>query len=419
MPFTTTKSAPVSSGSRIEYLDILRGIAILFIFLINIQYLSGVYYYPDKVADDFSSAKLDRILEVILYVLVNGKFYYIFSILFGIGFAVQFSNIRKSSRNFVPFFTRRMVGLMIFGGLHLVFIWSGDILTLYAIMGLVLIWFRNMNDERLLKLALLMFLLPIFHWLLMYATKTYYYYPLFDFVHERAGELEFTSRESISTGIPRLSHPARIITEDFSQWIKIQVVMPAYRLALIIMKGRIFKVLGLFLVGMWAGRQILQNNLLENKVFLRKVTVWGISIGLPFNILLAIIKFNDFSGNLKNFLDHLFFTLGVTPLAFGFMAGIALIVMNRPKLLKIFAPVGQTALSNYLFQSVISIIIFYGVGLGYYGKFGLSGVLFFALIVFICQIIFSKIWLKYFRFGPLEWLWRQMTYGRWIKNRKR
>lgn len=416
---TTPTNLPVKATDRILYLDILRGIAILFIFLANITYLSGAFFYSETVAASFATAPLDHALEVLDFILVDGKFYSIFSILFGIGFVVQYNKVKKGNRSFVPFFSRRMLGLLLIGGIHLVFLWPGDILTIYALLGLLLIPFRNFENKRLLQWAAVLLLLPIVHWCAMYFTGKFYPYYLFRFVSEHAATLNLVTPETMGTPNPRYDPGAAIATTDFSQWFQMQTRLPAMRLGMVLMEGRLFKVLALFLIGIWAGRQILDQNILENRAFLKKVTIWGFAIGMPFSVMRAVIEFGSFSGDILDFLYFTFYAFGVVPLACGYAAGIALIVISRPYALKWFATVGRTALSNYLFQTVIAMFIFYGIGLGLTGQFGFSVILLIAVLIFMWQVAFSTVWLRYFRFGPIEWIWRQMTYGKWIDIRKK
>jgi uncharacterized protein len=416
---TIKATLPIKATDRILYLDILRGIAILFIFLANITYLSGTTFYSDSYAASFATAKLDHALDVFFFTLIDGKFYSIFSILFGIGFVVQYNNVMKTKRPFVPFFARRMLGLLLLGALHLVFVWPGDILTLYALLGLVLILFRNFDDKRLLRWAVVLLILPVVHWCAMYFTENFYPYSLFRYVNEHAATLGLITPESMGTARPRFNPGAQIAGTDFSTWFQMQIRMPAMRLGGLLMDGRIFKVLALFLIGIWAGRQILDKDILENRSFLRKVTLWGFAIGLPFSIARSVIAFGSFEGDVLDFLYYFFYAMGVVPLACGYAAGIALLVIHRPKMLAWLAPVGRTALSNYLFQSFIAIFIFYGIGLGYTQKFGFAAVVGIALVIFAWQVLFSTVWLRYFRFGPMEWIWRQMTYGKWIDIRKK
>jgi len=415
---TTKTTSPLKATDRILYLDILRGLAILFIFLANITYLSGTTFYSDELAASFATAKFDHALDVFFFTLIDGKFYSIFSILFGIGFVVQYNNVKKGKRSFVPFFSRRMLGLLLIGGFHLVFVWPGDILTLYALLGFVLILFRNFNDKSLLRWAAVLLLLPVLHWCAMYLTGKFYPFALFQIVSEHAATLGLVTPETLGTERPRFSPAAHIAGTDFSIWFQMRVKLPFLRLGGILMEGRIFKVLALFLIGIWAGRQILDKNILENKTFLKKIAIWGIAIGLPINILRAVVKYGDHeSGALWSFLYHLFYALSVVPMACGYAAAIALLVMAKPQWLGWLAPVGRTALSNYLFQTFIAISIFYGIGLGLTGRFGFSVVVGIALLAFAWQVLFSTVWLRYFRFGPMEWIWRQMTYGKWIDIR--
>ncbi|MCA1744567.1 MAG: DUF418 domain-containing protein, partial [Bacteroidales bacterium] len=330
---------PLKATDRILYLDILRGIAILFIFLANITYLSGIAFYSDELAASFATARFDHALEVFFYTLI-------------------------------------------------------DILTLYALLGLVLILFRNFDDKRLLRWAVVLLILPVVHWSVMYLTENFYPYALFRYVSEHAATLGLVTPETMGTDSPRFSGAANIALTDFSTWIQMQVKLPALRLGGILLEGRIFKVLALFLIGIWAGRQILDKNILENKTLLKKIMIWGIAIGLPINVLRAVVKFGDHeAGAVWNFLYHLFYALSVVPMACGYAAGIALLVIAKPKLLAWLAPVGRTALSNYLFQSFIAIGIFYGIGLGLTGRFGFSVVVGIALLVFAWQVLFSTVWL--------------------------
>lgn len=385
-----TSTVPIGNTDRILFLDILRGIAILFIFLANISYLSGTLFYSKTVASSFPSAQIDHALEVVFFTLLDGKFYSIFSILFGIGLVVQYNSLAMNKRSFVPFFSRRMLGLLLIGSSHLVFVWPGDILTLYALLGFLLIGFRNFSNKLLIRWAIILLLLPILHWLFMVVSDNFYPVALFKFVSARAAEFGVAYVDG--AGNPRFDPSAQLAVQDFSQWFKMQVNLPLMRLGNILLEGRFFKVLGLFLIGIWAGRQILNNNILENTVLLRKIAFWGLIVGLPINILRAVVEYGDQSGLLWDFMFYLFYALGVVPLACGYAAGIALIVIHRPAWLKWLAPVGRTALSNYLFQTFISIFIFYGIGLGYTGRFGYSSVIAIALLIFAWQVLFSTVW---------------------------
>lgn len=408
---------PVSQKDRIHYLDILRGMAILFIFLANIPIFSGTAFYSDEKSLSFATSSLDHIMEILAYAFVDGKFYSIFSILFGIGFVIQYNSVMRSGRSFVPFFTRRMLGLLLIGSIHLFLIWLGDILTLYALLGLMLIWFRNFNDKRLLVWAGILLILPVLHWLFMYSTNLFYPHWLYRTFDQYAEAQGMILKDWMGIGIATLDPIDYFALTNFSQFMAITIGAPMLRFADLLMDGRFFKVLALFLIGIWAGRQILDKNILQNRKLLVKIAVWGFVIGLPMNAFRTVIQFNSLNGDFWTFLSYVTYAGGVVPLACSYSAAIALIVFSRQRLLIWFAPVGRMALSNYLFQTIIAITIFYGIGFNYLASFGYSIIVIIALAIFLWQIAFSMIWLHYFRYGPVEWIWRQMTYRKWIPLR--
>ena len=407
---------PVPQKERIQYLDILRGIAILFIFLANIKVFSGAYFMSDAEKLAMKTATLDHVLRVLEFLFVDGKFYSVFSILFGIGFAVQYQRMKKDDRVFVPFFMKRMTGLLLIGGIHLFLLWLGDILTLYALLGFLLIFFRHFTNKKLLIWAVILLFMPVIHWFIMYLTNTFYPSYLAGKFFELAGGI--LSKESTGGPGSAFSLPAYFAITDFRTWIEINLHMPLMRLSRILMEGRAFKVLGLFLIGIVAGRQILENNLLSDTRMVKKIMWWGLAIGIPMNLLRTWLEYGSGNeGEVSVFLEYLLNFMALTPLALAYCAMVSLMVSRRKAWLKGFAAIGRTALSNYLFQTLISIFFFYGIGLGYAFSFGYSFSVLFVLIVFALQIFFSSLWLKYFRFGPVEWIWRQLTYGKVIRLR--
>jgi uncharacterized protein len=415
--FTTDHpDIPVPNKERIQFLDILRGIAILFILVANIKILSGVYFIPYIQKAAMNTASLDYIMEILAFIFVDGKFYSVFSILFGIGFAVQYQRMNKDDKVFVPFFRKRMLGLLIIGSVHLFLIWLGDILTLYALLGFTLVWFRHFSNKRLLIWAGVLLLMPVVHWIGMYLTDTFYpryFFRLHNELVATAG-LEMTGGQN-NTGFNPTAYMA---ISSMKQLLEVNLFMPLRRLGMILMEGRMFKVLALFLLGIYAGRQILENNILSKTSRLKKIILWGLLIGIPMNLLRTWTEFGNQEGVFWQFAEYMLNALALTPMAIAYCAIIALIVTRHKHWLKWFAPVGRTALSNYLFQSLICIFIFYNVGLGYGGTFGYASILLIAFALFAWQIVFSTIWLRYFRFGPVEWIWRQLTYGKLIKLSK-
>lgn len=410
-----TQLHPTSTRQRIQYLDILRGIAILFILLANIHFASGYIFLSDADKTSFSGVWLDKVLEYILHIFIEKKFYTIFSMLFGMGFALQFEKTEQNNRSFVPFFSRRMLVLLLFGALHLFFIWIGDILNLYALLGFFLILFRNCSDRQLLKWAVIMTILPIVHFILMAATETYYPFEIILFVQKYWDAQGWPTSDWMNIG-REIGEPLYYLRlSDLGVYIETTNHMALFRWADYLIEGRPFKVFACFLVGVWAGRKILHADLLSNTVLLKKIVFWGFLIGLPMNAIMLIAGELGGVWMAAKEIAHIF---GVIPLASAYAASIALWIQKRPQSLQWFAPVGRMALTNYVLQSFVFMTIFYGCGLGYAGYIEFWKVILIALGIFGLQVIGSMIWLQYFKYGPLEWIWRQLTYGRWIPNKK-
>jgi len=407
---------PVITSNRIIYLDILRGLSILFIFMANSYSFSGWYGMPDEMYTQFSGGHLNTVVKKLTVVLVDGKWYSIFSILFGIGFIMQYENAKKSNKSFSLFFSKRMLGLLLFGLIHLFFFWLGDILTLYALLGFLLIFFKNFTNRKLLMWAGILLLLPIVHLLLMIGFDNFYPLSFFEPLARYLNNNNFPIAMNINEVDWFAFDHNFLNANSWSQFFTTNFGLPILRYLEILMEGRIFKVLACFLIGIWAGRMILHEGLLENKSLLKQIVLYGFIIGLPMNILLAFAKTQP--EGIWTIINYISYAFGVVPLACAYAAGVALLLQNGHKSLMLLAPVGQTAMSNYIFQTLISVIIFYGVGFGLAFEMPLWAVLIVALSIFCIQIIISTQWLKHFRFGPLEWIWRMMTYQKYISIRK-
>lgn len=395
---------------RIHFLDALRGIAILGILTANIYFFSGLFFMNPSEQYPWAASSWDMPFDFVLFTLIDGKFYSIFSLLFGIGCAIQFHSLQKLDQPFIPFFKRRMLWLFVIGFCHLTFIWLGDILTLYAILGFVLVYFVNTTNKNLLKYAVLLLLLPLLNdFVINHIGWNYpkYFFKMnqvvatyFDIPMREFGDVKTTNRNLY------------LKNEDWSMFFKTNLSNVFLRIGYLMGDGRVFKVLGIFFIGLWSGRAILHNNLLVNIKLLKKIAIFGIAIGLPICILRSYI---DFYGNelpYKSTLRTLTYALGTVPLALGYAAGLALVHQKKPSLFRWFEPVGKMALTNYIMQSVVAIGFFYGIGLGFAGKFGAIAVFGITLLIYTLQIIGSNLWLKRHQQGPLEWLWRKLTYKR-------
>ena len=413
---TTNQISPTSKNERINFIDVLRGIAIQFIFMANIVYFSGLFFMPETFRDSNFLWPSDEIIDFLAFTLIDGKFYSIFSLLFGIGCMIQFNKLTKNNLPFAPFFRRRMFWLLIFGLIHLVGLWVGDILTLYALLGFVLILFVNVSDKKLLWFAVVLIMMPLLNWVIIQLLNLNYPQFIFQKSLDIWEHFGYPSTEWNGKKFNDLQF--YINNGNWADFFKMNLGNTFVRVSRILDEGRAFKVLGIFLIGLWSGRKIINNKLLSNTKFLKKVALIGICIGLPMSILRTYIEFFGDRSDLMSFLNTLCYALGTVPLALGYAALLALIYNNKPALLNWLAPAGKMAFTNYIMQTLISILIFYGLGFGYGGKFGFTIIMLIALIIFLCQVLFCTIWLQYFKYGPLEWIWRQATYNKRIKLKR-
>ena len=386
---------PTVGRERHVVLDALRGLALLGIALANFPEFGLWTFLSSEEQSLQSTAVADRIVRFLQYMLVDGKFYTIFSLLFGIGFALFLS--RHSRGRFI----RRMVLLVLIGALHLLFIWSGDILMLYAIGGLLLTLFVGYKDRTLLWLAGVLILLPVG----------------LDALTEFCG-IDFAApfyaawwREASAQGITE---------ENFASWLRDADSYPqmfaflcqgAYERIWEFVSGhRLPKVLGLFMLGYLMGKRRLYARLIELPLasFLRWCT-------LPVLLMSGIYAWSATNGQPWGLTIHsLLYAVSVIPLALCYVAAFCLLYARNPypsSFFTMLAAPGRMALTNYISQSLIGILLFYGLGFGLGTQFGLIYIELTALIVFLIQIVLSRLWLRYFRFGPLEWLWRICTYG--------
>jgi uncharacterized protein len=394
---------------RFIILDSLRGIAILGICLANFPEFSLYTFQNSQVTSAMPTSGIDTVIKYIQYIFIDGKFYTIFSLLFGIGFSIILSNAALNSQNGIKVFYRRISVLFLFGLFHLLFLWAGDILVLYAFLGFFLPLFWNVPNKKLLIYSAILILLPIgidacvelFGWNLAAPAIA-----ATEYFHKQAG-------------ITGQNFPVWLVeSQSYTDVLKFNMAGSFIRMQEFIVGNRAFKVLGLFLFGLYIGRTGIYANLQHHQPSLNKVMKFGFIIGLPTSVLYAWSAMNNHPMGLA--VHSAIYAVSVVPLSFAYISAICLwyVKYQQKNIFKIFAAPGRMALTNYLMQSVFGIIIFYGIGFGLGAKTGLVYVEIIAATVFGVQILYSYIWLNYNRFGPFEWVWRILTHGKWLKLSK-
>lgn len=397
--------SPVSGKKRHIFLDSLRGFALLGVCLANYPEFSLYTFQSETMATGLPGASFDKVVKFLQYLFIDGKFYTLFSLLFGIGFSIIISHAAERGADGFKIFYRRMFILALIGCTHLMLIWSGDILLLYAVLGMLLPLFRNVSSKKILITAVILLIIPV----------------IIDGVCEATGI--FPARYPYDKWWEYAALYG--ITEDnFGVWLRDadsyravhQFLMQGAweRMYEFVDGNRYFKVMGLFLIGFVVGRKKIYADLKAHTKLLKEVTAWGLSTGLPISVLYAISGVNGHCWG--NTVHTLLYTLSVYSLGFAYAAILGLVCIGHKDwaIWKWFAWPGRMALTNYISQSLIGMWLFYGVGLGLGASIGLSFTELVAMAVFLFQILFSKAWLSFFRYGPLEWIWRMLTYGKYL-----
>ena len=410
---------PVDKSERLHVLDALRGFAIFGILMINIQFFSGYSYMMDDVQSQLLLGDWNTFFNRLHAVFFRGKFYTLFSLLFGIGFAIQFVRASSTDRSFTVHFSRRLFFLLLIGLVHLWAIWFIDILVLYALCGFVLILFKGFSNRGLLLAAFLILLLPGLNSWYLNAYDGGYTTALYQLLSESWRDLNIPVESDEYTTFRVYDISAAIQSDSWRTFFSFNYLGPLLRGYMVSLDGRVFKVLGIFVIGLWIGRQLLINKIHENRPFLIRTAIVGLLIGIPMNIIFAMDDPFMLENSWYPIVQETITTFRYIILTAGYVALFMLLFHTDLKgiLNRMFSAVGRTALSNYILQSIIGIFLFYGVGLGLGKHLGLALLTLFVVIIFLFQIAISELWLKRYKYGPLEWIWRVLTYGRYMKNR--
>jgi uncharacterized protein len=380
-------------------LDVLRGVAVGGILLANTFVFFGLFLIPPERAAGFSSHNLDRVIEFVEHVLVEGKFYSIFSFLFGIGFGLQ---LARGGDAAVSRFRRRLRVLLLIGAVHALLIWAGDILLLYALLGFSMPWFAKKDARSLLRWTAGLLATPTILYLAALAAWTI----------------------SGAQAAPPGPRGPGVPPEVFARFVAMGTGGAADALIgnLLFFVGRwvdLFvsvrfpKVLGMFVLGLWAVRQGIATDLKAHLPRLRRWRAAGLTIGLTANVIaaLALLRWPYLPPSLGGLLGVVAQAIGFPVLAIGYASTIAIAFGHASRLLGVFGPVGRMALTNYLMHSVICVTLSYGFGLGLWWRIGAATTWLVAIAIIAVQVPLSRWWLANYQYGPAEWVWRRLTYG--------
>jgi uncharacterized protein len=393
---------PVQAAERIPFVDVLRGLAMLAILIENMALYGGRAYDLQAI-----SSPVERIVVLLIQFTLEAKSYSLLALLFGWGVAMQMARAEARGTRFVPLYLRRLSVLLAFGLLHGILIWSGDVLILYALLGVLLLPFRRCSPRAILVAAGLFLALSI--------------------ALTAPGEAMDAVRQAYDSATAFLrseTYPQSVYaTGTYAQITRRRIQdYAAFNSRLIYYFGNMF---GMFLLGLYVGKRGLFRGVRQRLPTVRKAMWIGLGVGVIAN---ALYVWANLRPSWIPFATYPLVrvgarTIGAPALVISYVCAVILVftgdrVRNarvRQAWRRRLAPlayVGRMSLSAYLLQSVTCTLIFYRYGLGLYGQVSPAFGLLLALILYSVQVQIGRWWFDRYPFGPLEWLWRTLTYGR-------
>lgn len=407
--------APVSAEERIDVLDVLRGFALFGVLLANaLWYFSGFGDLAEREVQLLPSNPLDPVVFELAWFVVSNKFISIFAFLFGVGFALQMRRAEARTAPVGRFYVRRMLWLFAFGIVHALLAFYGDVLHLYAVLGLLLIGWMTRSERSLIGWGLAFAVVaPVALRGLLWAMPA-----LTDGAIDPEAVFEARWRVAVA-------HHAAFAHYSYADHMRANAMDLWARTTTDVALTTALASFGKFLLGVWAGRTGLLVRASSDTASSADPSVARMRRGVTAGLLLGVacegavvadVGFPMLSpdGWGARAAEAALWHAGVLALATSYVCAIVLL-FRRPdwsRTLSFLAPVGRMALTNYLGQSIVCILIFYGFGLGLYGRVGPTAVLGISVVVFSAQAVTSAWWLRRFQHGPMEWTWRSLTYGR-------
>ena len=398
--------SPVSSRERIDVIDVLRGIALFGILAANMRTFNA----PGQIYADIEflfHSPADLAGQAFIDFFITGKFITLFSFLFGIGFAIQMTRAEERGSS-VSFYPRRLSILLLIGLIHAWLIWWGDILVGYAITGFLLMLFRRRSQKTIaiwaLSLAAAMFVAMIGFYII--------YFRVMHKPPDTGNDDKLAATVQQSIQIYRDGSYPAVVVRRFHDWFELNRFLPIILIVFIFPR---------FLAGLWVWRTGLITNPQPFLPLVKRVAYWTLAAGLAANTTALFIHFviKPTSTMVGLKFARMFAEQISIPAMACFYACVVLLLMQSEAWsarLRPFGAVGRMALTNYLVQSLF-FTWFYRLT-HTFGKVGPAVGLIPTFLFFAAQIVFSVWWLERYQFGPAEWLWRSLTYGKWQSMRK-
>lgn len=397
----TVPAAPVAKSERIASIDVLRGFAVLGILIVNIQ---GFARVQSAYSNPTSGAVFDGAapwIWAIVYILADTKFLSIFSMLFGAGIAMMTERMASRGVSGTGLHYRRQFWLLIIGLCHAYLIWAGDILVAYALCGFLLYPMRNLRARTLLWIGGCAVALVVPLYLLFGLSIPYW---------SEAARLDLAAQWAPSPEV--LEAEIAAFRGSWSEQMPYRAAMAIELQTTVFLILFLWRAGGLMLVGMGLYKLgVLAAT--RSAAFYRRMVLIGIGSGLPLAAAGVAYKLHHgFAVEQAMFQGPLFNYVGSVGIFLAYVGLVMLLVRFGwlPGLKRRLAATGRMALTNYITQSILGALIFYGYGLGLFERVAPAGLLGIVFGIWLLQLYWSPWWLERFRFGPIEWLWRTATY---------
>jgi uncharacterized protein len=365
--------APVAPGERLTNLDVVRAVALFGVLMVNLLTEFRVSIFEQFLGPPRGMSSLDAAIDAFTRFAVESKAFVLFSFLFGVGLAIQ---SERRGQDFARHVARRQAALLAIGVVHLVLVWNGDILTEYAIAGLLMAPLVRRSRNVLLVAAGAL--------LLLYVAPLPYPQP-------------FSSAEALEAHVEAATRA--YAGGGFGEVLAFRVheLRPIGALELLVLP----RTMALFALGAWAHASGVFARPAEHARLLRSVAAFGTTLGAAASLQAVRAPLGPLADAAES----------LAPVALG-LGYAAALVLVAPRL-AFLAPLGRMALTSYIAQSILFGFLFYGYGLGWFGRVPVARAALLGVVVYAAQAALAALWLRRFRFGPLEWLWRSATYGAW------
>ena len=401
-----------ATSHRITSIDAFRGFALAGIAIAHMveQYIAA--QAPESLGTAMNASIADQIVQMFIEIFVRGKFFAMFSFLFGVSFFIQMDNAANKGINFQPRFLWRVALLLLIGYLHSLF-YRGDILTIFAMLGMLLVFFYRVPTRICLGIGAIIILgLPRYLLFWLHGTE-----PIL-----AGGDMNPELPANVAYFEVLLSG-SLLDVFAVNAW-QGHIMKMEFQINVM---GRFYLTFAYFLLGLCVARSGLFRNAEVHKHTLKRALRWAVGTMIVAFAIMVPLFMHAFDGD-----DAPGFSSWPTMFAFTFMDIFSLsmsaiflcgflLVYLRPRgrrVLGVLAPYGRTALTNYVVQTLIGTFILYNWGLGLLGEVSNTQTLGMAIVIIGVQVMLSRLWLKHLRFGPLEWLWRSGTYLEWQPLRR-